>query len=190
VRPNDVLCWSKGPEPVAFHRLLAREQNQGPWELIELAQFVEHLKLFQDENVFTFYVARKMPKTSPAQPSAVVKGITLSSELALKARDFLLLGPEEKRKLIGEIKEDAKKQFEFGRDSALASLPESFKRMFNRIGFTKRNNKYLPVIIMNPYSIPPGNVRNLWLSSYEEVSELSIKQSFCSSNVQSKSYSC
>lgn len=176
VRPNDILCWFKGPEPVVFHILVSSAQNHScAWELIEQAQFEEHLKSVQDENSFTFYVARKMPAASPAHPSFVVNGITLSNEVAVKAETFHSLCSEGKWKLMKEIKEDAKKNFEADRDAVLASLPESFKGSFNQIGFAKWGQKYWPVLVLSPYRIPPGNVRNLWLTKFELVSESGIK---------------
>lgn len=170
VLPKDVICWYSGSKPVVFHALVTRCMNATRWELIEQARFEEHVKKAQGEDEVTFYVARKKPEVAPAQASLLsVSGITLSAEVALKAKGVLLLGPEAKKALLQEVKEDAKRYFEANRDAVLATLPEHLKSLFNQNGFAMWRKKYLPVRVLSPYSLPPGDARDLWFKTYEKV---------------------
>jgi hypothetical protein len=63
----------------------------------------------------------------------------------------------------------AKKEFEEERDRTLKSIPKSYKSMFGQIGFVKWGKVDYPVLILNPYNISPGPVRNQWLSMYKKV---------------------
>jgi hypothetical protein len=66
----------------------------------------------------------------------------------------------------------AKKEFEEERDRILNSLPESYKSLFGQIGFVKWGKVEYPALILNPYYIPPGPVRNQWISMYKKVRAL------------------
>jgi hypothetical protein len=63
----------------------------------------------------------------------------------------------------------AKKEFEEERDQILNSIPESYKSMFGQIGFVNWGKLPYPVLILNPYNIPPGPVRNQWISMFKKV---------------------
>jgi hypothetical protein len=44
--------------------------------------------------------------------------------------------------------------------------------MFGQIGFVKWGKGDHPVLILNPYYIPPGPVRDQWISMYKKVRAL------------------
>jgi hypothetical protein len=60
--------------------------------------------------------------------------------------------------------------FEEERDEILKQLPDTYKSMFGRIGFAKWSGMTLPVLILNPYHVPPYPVRQQWFKQYENVS--------------------
>ena len=70
----------------------------------------------------------------------------------------LVLTLEEKRRL-----------FEEGRDALLAEVPDETKARFGQIYFAKWGKQVMPVLVMNPYSIPPGTTRKLWLDMFDNV---------------------
>ena len=74
------------------------------------------------------------------------------------AAPSLVLTLEEKRRL-----------FEEGRDALLAEVPDETKARFGQIYFTKWGKQVMPVLVMNPYSIPPGTTRKLWLDMFDNV---------------------
>lgn len=65
--------------------------------------------------------------------------------------------------------EEKKRQFEEARDLILKDVPKEVKDRFGEIFFTKWGTQTLPCLAMNPYSVPPGNVRDTWLDMYDKV---------------------
>eukprot|EP00339_Tiarina_fusa_P000689 CAMPEP_0117006428 /NCGR_PEP_ID=MMETSP0472-20121206/6659_1 /TAXON_ID=693140 ORGANISM="Tiarina fusus, Strain LIS" /NCGR_SAMPLE_ID=MMETSP0472 /ASSEMBLY_ACC=CAM_ASM_000603 /LENGTH=939 /DNA_ID=CAMNT_0004707889 /DNA_START=241 /DNA_END=3060 /DNA_ORIENTATION=- len=59
--------------------------------------------------------------------------------------------------------------FERERDEILRDIPEEVKARFGQIMFSKWSNSYLPVLVMNPFKVPPGGVRDLWYSMHDKV---------------------
>jgi len=184
---GDILVWSNGPEPVVFHQLVGGGQSAASqWKLIDQAQFEGMLPAdrLQEEGLFNFYVARPMtdavndelssvPASSPSLRLSA-NGITLSPSIAAEAINFRSFSAQAKLNLLQQAEEDSKKHFEADRDAILASLPNEVKSNFFQIGFAQWGQKtpktYQPVLILSPFSVPPGPVRNLWLQKYEEVS--------------------
>ena len=72
-------------------------------------------------------------------------------------------------KLLQRGRSYAKEEFEETRDGILQSIPDDYKSMFGQIGFTKWNKVVIPVLIMNPFHVPPGHFRETWLAMHEKV---------------------
>jgi hypothetical protein len=66
--------------------------------------------------------------------------------------------------------EGKRKLFEEGRDAILAEVPVEAKARFGQIYFAKWVKQVVPVLVMNPYSVPPGASRNHWLDMFFNVS--------------------
>jgi hypothetical protein len=62
--------------------------------------------------------------------------------------------------------------FEEGRDAILSEVPDDAKARFGQIYFTTWGAQVLPVLVMNPYSVPPGTARKLWLDMFDNVSSV------------------
>ena len=59
---------------------------------------------------------------------------------------------------------------EKARDSVLDEIPENVKQKFGQICFSRwRKQDMLPVLVMSPFSVPPGDVRETWFDMYREV---------------------
>lgn len=72
-----------------------------------------------------------------------------------------------------EAKREAKRErFEKERDDILADVPKQVKDRFGKIFFSKWSINILPVLVLSPYSVPPGPVRNMWFDMYHKVSSL------------------
>lgn len=67
---------------------------------------------------------------------------------------------------------DKKIGLEISRKLTLDEVPESVKERFGQIYFSKWSKQTLPVLVMNPYSVPPGKVREMWVEMFNRVSEL------------------
>ena len=63
-----------------------------------------------------------------------------------------------------------KAEFEKERDEVLADVPDKVMSMFGQVCFAKWSSSYLPALVLNPYSVGPGSVRDLWLNMYKKVS--------------------
>lgn len=71
---------------------------------------------------------------------------------------------------LAKVKENLKKDFEKERDEIIAQLPESYSSLFGQIGFTKYQKLWYPVLILHPYRVPPGPIRDQWLEAFQKVS--------------------
>lgn len=103
-----------------------------------------------------------------AQSSSAINGTNMLSTEVISG--FHYLDSKAKKKLLHEVREVAKKNFEVDRDAVLATLPNSYKSMFNKIGFAKFGQSYHPVLILSPYCVPPNEIRRNWLTIFECVS--------------------
>ena len=61
-------------------------------------------------------------------------------------------------------------RFEREKRRVLASLPKQVKDEFKEMGFVKWEGKSQCVLILGPYDVCPGEVRELWMKMYKEVS--------------------
>ena len=62
-----------------------------------------------------------------------------------------------------------KAEFDEARDSVLDEVPENMKQKYGQIRFLKRSKEKLPVLVMSPFTVPPGDVREKWFRMYERV---------------------
>jgi hypothetical protein len=72
-------------------------------------------------------------------------------------------------KTLEDGRADAKKEFEEERMKVFDTLSESYKKMFGQIVFAKWRKESLPALILSPYNVPPGTVRNMWMDKFEKV---------------------
>ena len=191
VKVGDSLCYSNDKVAgVVFHALLQlTPSNSVQWHLMTAAHFqdlvTDHRK--QKQSPLIFYVARKMatavPTCNAAETNSVNSnnvsnnashgGVTLSSKIVARAATFSSLSIEEQTLLLADAQADAKQHFERERDTILEALPDNVKDMFFQVGFVpwgRTKNSYLPVVILSPYSVPPGsNARKTWMQKFHAV---------------------
>jgi hypothetical protein len=65
--------------------------------------------------------------------------------------------------------DEKRRNFEEARDTIMADVPDLVKERFGKIFFSKWGKNHLPCLAMNPYSVPPGGVRDMWLDMYDKV---------------------
>ncbi len=82
--------------------------------------------------------------------------------------------PTDEVEQLSKSLEEKKRKFEEARDLILADVPQEVKARFGKIFFTKWGKQTLPCLAMNPYSVPPGNVRDMWLDMYDKVGKKQI----------------
>merc|ERR1712232_564496 len=66
---------------------------------------------------------------------------------------------------------ESKNEFERKKKEVLKNIPLDVKNLFQEVGFAKWQKNFLPVLVLSPYSVPPGAVREQWLKMYEKVKE-------------------
>ena len=71
-----------------------------------------------------------------------------------------------------ERKKKRKEDFENRRDDILSRIPDAVKGRFGEICFAKFGKFIGPVIILSPYCVAPGTVRENWLEMFNSVSPL------------------
>ena len=63
-----------------------------------------------------------------------------------------------------------RREFEEAKKAILENLPEQNKGLFNHIGFAKwPRMSARPVMVVNPYDVPPASVREEWTKLYNSV---------------------
>jgi hypothetical protein len=95
---------------------------------------------------------------NPAQPLAV------STNGARHKNPSLSLATASLEKSI------ERQKFEAERSQILESLPKKYKDLFGQIGFCHWGRQLCPTLILNPFDVPPGSIRQLWLEMYNKVS--------------------
>jgi hypothetical protein len=70
--------------------------------------------------------------------------------------------------------EDAKRDFEKGREKQLSQLPDNIKSMFGQIGFAfqeyDEEREIVPVLVLSPYDVPPKPFRDIyWFDLFSQV---------------------
>lgn len=81
--------------------------------------------------------------------------------------------PEEmgrKLALLEAARSDAKLELEEKKARILSETPPGYNDLFGQMGFTKYTKGYFPCLVLNPFDVPPGPVRNEWLDLFEKVS--------------------
>jgi hypothetical protein len=71
--------------------------------------------------------------------------------------------------LTGKMLEK-KVEFERQRDEIMDDVPQSAKDRFGSIYFSRFGGYIGPVLVVNPYRVAPGPVRNTWLEMFHKVS--------------------
>ena len=71
---------------------------------------------------------------------------------------------------LPRVDEQKKKEFERRRDEILSCVPEEVKARFGEIYFSTFGKFVGPVLIMNPYKVAPGLLRDQWLTMFHNVS--------------------
>jgi len=83
---------------------------------------------------------------------------------------------EKKQRILEGAIHDAKKEFEKLKAETLSAIPETYKSMFGQIGFTKWKKEMIPVLILSPFDVSPGPVRDGWLQMFERVSSVATEE--------------
>jgi hypothetical protein len=78
---------------------------------------------------------------------------------------------EGKNKFRMVIDEEKKRLFEEKKEEIMRTVPKAVKKRFGEIVFATFGSFIGPVLILDPYRISPGPVRNQWLKMYQKVSQ-------------------
>ena len=65
-----------------------------------------------------------------------------------------------------ELREERRIAFETKRDEIMNSLPEEYKARFLEVGYAAHGKVDYPVLVMNPFDVPPGEGREIWMRRY------------------------
>jgi hypothetical protein len=101
-----------------------------------------------------------------------ISDLNLSLQVAENiCRNFPIASPKEKSRLLQLAKNDAKKIFKDDCAEILKTLPKAMTNRFNRLGFASwgKVKTYNPVLVVNPFQIPPSEARSSWLKKYYKV---------------------
>lgn len=110
------------------------------------------------------------PMDDPLEESSSSQTVGEQSQLAEAAT------PAAAKKMLDTNLERKKRIFEEARDMIMADVPDSTKESFGQIYFSKWGKQFLPCLVMNPYSVPPGGVRDMWLDMYDKVRNTKRRQ--------------
>jgi hypothetical protein len=77
---------------------------------------------------------------------------------------------EEDQALVDEMQAKELQDFIDDRDDVLRQLPQSVQESFGTIGFAKFGQvKAWPVLVLNPFDVPPQPVRAMWRTMFARV---------------------
>ena len=65
-----------------------------------------------------------------------------------------------------------KKEFDEKRDTILSSIPRDVYKRFGTICFASYSKFLGPVLILSPYSVAPGVLRDNWFTMFRNVSTM------------------
>jgi hypothetical protein len=68
------------------------------------------------------------------------------------------------------VDEKRKKEFEINREDIISRVPGKAKKRFGEICFGSFAKFTGPVLVMSPYSVAPGPLRDNWLEMFKNVS--------------------
>lgn len=54
----------------------------------------------------------------------------------------------------------------------MALTPQYLKEFYGQVCFARFGKAWWPVLVLNPYAVPPGAVRNQWTEMFERVSDV------------------
>jgi hypothetical protein len=74
-------------------------------------------------------------------------------------------------RLLQAARADAKADHEALKRRVFASLTDKYKNTFNEIGYAKWGKEELPALVVSPFDVPPGVVRDQWMQAYDNVSK-------------------
>jgi len=63
----------------------------------------------------------------------------------------------------------ARKEFEKEVAAVMAQVPKRNQELFQQVGFGKWGKGFLPAMVVSPYSVPPGDIRDQWMKMYQNV---------------------
>lgn len=91
---------------------------------------------------------------------------------------------------VENTKKEQALKFQKEEDAILSSLPMEIKNDFKQIGFAKWDGQYQCVLQLGPYDVCPGEVRDLWMKMFKEVSEVVMPVGFKHVILAFYKYSC
>lgn len=80
-------------------------------------------------------------------------------------------------KMTKKQKEE-KEIFEAEREEILKEIPDDVKSKFGQIMFSRWSKETFPVLVMSPFQVAPGRVRDLWYTMYDKVSSYPSRFAF------------
>jgi hypothetical protein len=87
-----------------------------------------------------------------------------------KSRVMLQFSDNEKVKFAG----DSKREYLSEKAELMERIPEEYSKNIGKIVFGKwKKDPYRPVLLAGPYQVPPGNLRDTWITMFENVSTTS-----------------
>jgi hypothetical protein len=114
----------------------------------------------------------KLKKRRGRPPKSHSTQAQASTSPASKKPRRQLTEADQRRKLQA-AKDETKEQFLKVKAKVLAQTPQHLKDMYGQVCFAKFGKSWWLVLVLNPYAIPPGAVRNQWTEMFERVSERS-----------------
>ena len=113
-------------------------------------------------------------KTKKSKSTKKKKTVTKNDE-SKKIKSSKPTKDQKKRneKLLREAIAEAKRDFEADRAAVLDQVPSKVQDMFGQVGFGKWGKNMLPVLILGPYTVPPGQARDTWMEMFNKVRRIS-----------------
>ncbi|GKY94045.1 hypothetical protein MPSEU_000371200 [Mayamaea pseudoterrestris] len=99
---------------------------------------------------------RRPSSSTRAHPHGKKRRLSISSQDKLQRR-------------LKKSRNEVKAEFDSKKEAILSECPKQWKDMFGEIGFTRWSGKVYSCIVLNPYQIPPSDVRRKFYKSFSEL---------------------
>jgi hypothetical protein len=109
------------------------------------------------------------PKKRRGRPPKMKHGNSSNPPVAKKAKHRHNISQAQRLRKLQEAREETREQFHKIKAKVLSMTPQHLKDMFGQVCFARFGKAWWLVLVLVPYNVPPGSVRNQWTEQFERV---------------------
>jgi hypothetical protein len=156
---------NEGPKETSSHQAL---------DEVDIDSFIDECQPYGVDDGETLTDGIKINHSSMDENDVVVandqnRKVATNGTTALSSERNV--GEEEENESKVVIDQDQKRLFDQEKEEIMRTVPKAVKKRFGEIRFATFGSYIGPVLILDPYNISAGPVRDQWLKMYHKVSQ-------------------